>query len=373
MPLQECSAAASRRVRARELGVAPGTGRPGPANSITDVPGVRVGQVTIREGTRLHTGVTAIVLDAVDVAGGRLPAGLFVGNGYGKLVGATQLAELGEIETPILLTGTLSAFRVADALVSYVLATPGNEQVESLNPVVGETNDGHLSDIRSRPVTEAHVLQALADATAEPVEQGCVGAGTGTAALGFKGGIGSSSRVVDLGAHGSCTVGVLAQTNFSGTLTVRGIPITPREALGLNTPGLDTPPPLRSPGTRPADDEEPQGNSCMLVVAVDAGLDARQLTRVATRAVFGMAHAGSDFAQGSGDYAIAFDTGRSRGIPDNALNPVFFAVQEAVAEAVLDSLFLATTTEGFHDHVMHAVPLDFVLEKCAAAGVLTRS
>lgn len=342
--------APSERARARALRLAPGSGTPGPTNTLVDVPGVRVGQVTIHEGTRLHTGVTAIVPDAVDVAGGRMPAGLFVGNGYGKLVGATQLVELGEIETPILLTGTLSAFRAADALVSYVLDKPGNEAIESLNPVVGETNDGYLSDIRSRPITEAHVLEALRSASAEPVKQGCVGAGTGTAALGFKGGTGSASRVVDLGEHGSATLGVLAQTNFSGTLTVRGVPITPSETL----------------------DPQPHGNSCMLIVAVDAGLDARQLTRVATRAVFGMAYAGSDFAQGSGDYAIAFDTAPSARIPDTQLNPVFCAVQEAVAEAVLDSLFLATTTEGFHRHTKHAVPLDLVLEKCSAAGVLDR-
>lgn len=357
MPADVRPETSSRRARARELGLAPGSGAPGPTNTIVDVPGVRVGQVTIHEGTRLHTGVTAIVPDAVDVPGGRMPAGLFVGNGYGKLVGATQFAELGEIETPILLTGTLSAFRAADALVSYVLDKPGNEGVESLNPVVGETNDGHLSDIRSRPITEAHVLEALRTASAEPVEQGCVGAGTGTAALGFKGGIGSASRVVDLGEHGSCTLGVLAQTNFSGTLTVCGVPITPQEGLGGNSAVNAT---------------QPQGNSCMIAVAIDAGLDARQLTRVATRAVFGMAQVGSDFAQGSGDYAIAFDSGQRRGIPDQHLNPIFFAVQEAVAEAVLDSLFLATTTDGFHGHTKHAVPLDFVLEKCAAAGVFDR-
>lgn len=357
----------SGRARARELGLAPGSGAPGRTNTIVDVSGVRVGQVTIHEGTRLHTGVTAIVPDAVDVPGGRVPAGLFVGNGYGKLVGATQLVELGELETPILLTGTLSAFRAADALVTYVLDKPGNEGVESLNPVVGETNDGHLSDIRSRPITEAHVLEALRTASNEPVEQGCVGAGTGTAALGFKGGIGSASRVVDLGEQGTCTLGVLAQTNFSGTLSVRGVPIEAAEALGDVALDRDT-----GPRSAPAPDLQPYGNSCMLIVAVDAGLDARQLSRVATRAVFGMARTGSDFAQGSGDYAIAFDTAPTTRIPDDRLNPVFAAVQEAVAEAVLDSLFLATTTDGFHGHTKHAVPLDFVLEKCAAAGVLDR-
>ena len=350
------------RVRARELGLAPGTGTPGPTNTIVDVPEVRVGHVTIHEGSRLHTGVTAIVPDAVDVPGGRLPAGLFVGNGYGKLVGATQLVELGEIETPILLTGTLSAFRVADALVSYVIGTPGNEAVESLNPIVGETNDGYLSDIRSRPITEAHVFEALRTATDEPVEQGCVGAGSGTAALGFKGGIGSASRRVDLGDRGSCTVGVLVQTNFSGTLTVAGVPITAEDALGLDTASSASLP--RAP------DQLADGNSCMLVVATDAGLDARQLRRVAARAVFGMARAGSDFAQGSGDYAIAFDTAPTSAFSDDRLNPIFCAVRDAAEEAILDSLFLATTTYGVDGHVKHAVPLDFVVEKCRAAGIL---
>lgn len=345
----------SMRARARDLGLAPGSGTPGPTNTLVDVPGVRVGHVTIHEGTRLHTGVTAVVPDAVDTAGGRLPAGLFVGNGYGKLVGATQLVELGEIETPILLTGTLSAFRVADALVSYVIDKPGNERVESLNPVVGETNDGYLSDIRSRPITQEHVLEALHGATDAPVGQGCVGAGAGTSALGFKGGIGSASRRVELGDGRRCTVGVLTQTNFTGTLTVSGVPITVSEALGTS----------RDDGAR-------GGNSCMLIVATDAGLDSRQLTRVATRAVFGMARAGSDFAQGSGDYAIAFDTAARRCLPDNELNPIFFAVQEATAEAILDSLFLATTTHGVLGHMRHAVPLDFVVEKCRAAGVFER-
>lgn len=351
----QSSRADSGRVRARDLGLAPGSGLPGPTNTIVDVPGVRVGHATLHEGTRLHTGVTAIVPDAVDTAGGRLPAGLFVGNGYGKLVGATQLAQLGEIETPILLTGTLSAFRVADALVTYVLGKPGNERVASLNPVVGETNDGHLSDIRSRPITEAHVLAALHGATSAPVEQGSVGAGSGTAALGFKGGIGSASRHLALDDGRRCTVGVLAQTNFSGTLTVAGVPIRVAEALGED-----------------ADVAAPEGNSCMLVVATDAGLDSRQLTRVATRAVFGMARTGSDFAQGSGDYAIAFDTASPSRLPDGQLDPIFFAVQDATAEAILDSLLLATTTHGVNGHTRFAVPSDFVLQKCRAAGVFNQ-
>lgn len=339
--------------RARALGIAPGRCQPGAQNSIVDVTGVRVGQVTIH-GDGLRTGVTAVVPDAVDRAGGRLPAGLFVGNGYGKLIGATQLSELGVIETPLLLTGTLSAFRVADALVSYMLSLPGNEELESVNPVVGETNDGFLSDIRRRPVTEDHVQRALSSADSGPVAEGCMGAGTGTGTLGFKGGIGTSSRVVEVDGHGRCTVGVLLQSNFSGTLTILGVPIPAQEALG----------------SVPEQQEQQRGNSCMIVVAVDVGLDARQLTRVARRAVFGMARVGSDFAEGSGDYAIAFTVAETVPVSDSALNPVFVAVQEAVEEAVLNSLFMAETTVGYQGHTKYAVPRRFLLDRCRAAGVL---
>jgi D-aminopeptidase len=338
--------------RARDLGIAPGLFQPGPANSIVDVPGVRVGQLTLDDGD-LRTGVTAVVPDAVDRAGGRLPAGLFVGNGFGKLVGATQLVELGAIETPILLTGTLSAFRVADALVSYMLAMPGNEEIVTLNPVVGETNDGFLSDIRRRPVTVGHVLEALSSADAGPVAEGCAGAGTGTAALGFKGGIGTSSRVVPVEGRDDRSVGVLVQSNFSGTLQVLGVPIRAEDAL----PGIEV-------------QGEPPGNSCMIVVATDAGLDSRQLGRLTRRAVFGMARVGSDFAQGSGDYAIAVDVGETAPPPDSALDPLFHAVQEAVEEALLNSLLMAETTVGYRGNVRYAVPHRFVLDRCATAGVL---
>jgi D-aminopeptidase len=344
------------QARARALGITPGRLPTGEQNSIVDVAGVRVGQVTICEGEDLRTGVTAVVPDAVDLAGGRLPAGLFVGNGYGKLIGATQLVELGAIETPVLLTGTLSAFRAADALVSYVLAMPGNEELHSVNPVVGETNDGFLSDIRRRPVTERHVHEALTSAHAGWVAEGCVGAGTGTAALGFKAGIGTSSRIIELKDHGRCTVGVLVQSNFSGTLTVLGVPIPKAEVL---TP----PPPCEPPH---------HGNSCMIVVAVDLGLDARQLSRVARRAVFGLARVGSDFAGGSGDYAIAFTVGSQAAVEDSVLDPVFLAAQEAVEEAVLNSLFMAHTTVGYQGHTKYAVPQRFVRQRCRAAGVLGR-
>jgi len=330
---------AQRRMRARELGLDLGDGEPGPLNAITDVAGIRVGQETVRDGAAIRTGVTAIVPDRVDRAGGELPAGLFVGNGYGKLIGATQLTELGVIETPVLLTGTLSAFRAADALVTYMLGRPGNAGLLSVNPVVGETNDGYLSDIRARPVTEQHVLAAISGARGGPVAEGSVGAGTGTAALGFKAGIGTASRLVRLAGDQPGTVGVLVQSNFSGTLTVRGVRI--------GAPDRTAP--------------EPAGNSCMIVIAVDHGLDARQLTRVARRAVFAMGRTGADFAGTSGDYAIAVGTGASGPVPDSALGPVFAAAADAVEEAILNSLFMATTMTGYLGHVRHAVPLDAVI------------
>jgi D-aminopeptidase len=342
--------------RVRELGIAPGRHAPGRYNSITDVAGVRVGQTTVHEGSDIRTGVTAVVPDAAEISGGELPAGLFVGNGYGKLIGATQVAELGVIETPILLTGTLSAFRVADALVSYVLGLPGNEDVASVNPVVGETNDGFLSDIRARPVTEAHVLAAIRGARGGAVAEGAVGAGTGTAALGFKAGIGTASRIVPLPDGELGAVGVLLQANFSGILSVLGVAIDPDQALA---------------GMQRAQDEQ-EGNSCVIVVAVDRGLDSRQLTRVARRAIFGMGRAGSDFAGGSGDYALAFATKRGAPVPDSSLGPVFAAVQEAVEEAVLNSVFMARTTVGYRGHVKYACPHDFVVRACWSAGVLPR-
>ena len=342
----------SDRIRARDLPIPLGSLPAGARCSIVDVPGVRVGHATVDDGCDVHTGVTAVLPDALTEAGGRVRAGLFVGNGYGKLTGVTQLTELGELESPVLLTGTLSAFRAADAALTYLMQLPGNERVQSFNPVVGETNDGYLSDIRSRPITEQHVLSAIRDASADVVAEGCVGAGTGTAALGFKGGIGTASRRVTV-AGTECTLGVLVQSNFSGTLTVCGVPVTAETALG-----------------DAADNTAPQGNSCMIVVATDAGLDARQLRRVATRAVFGLARVGSDFAQGSGDYAIAFDTADFAALPDATLNPILLAAQEAVEEATLNSLFMARTTTGM-GHVRHAVPIDVVMARLRAAGVLS--
>lgn len=338
--------------RARDLGIAPGKSSPGPLNALTDVPGVRVGQVTLIEGSDIRSGVTAIVPDQL-LARRTLPAGLFVGNGYGKLIGATQLEELGEIETPIVLTGTLSAFRAADFLVSYMLALPGNEEMTSVNPIVGETNDGFLSDIRARPITESHVLNALKNASAGPVAEGCVGAGTGTSALGFKAGIGTSSRVVAMNeSPGEFTLGVLVQSNFSGTLTVMGTPIYAEDELASVRESSDT-------------GEVEQGNSCMIVVATDAPLDARQLRRLATRAVFGMARVGAGYTHGSGDYGIAFSVGEGMVLRDADLDPLFLAVQETVEEALLNSLFMAETTAGYRGRVRHAVPHAFVKSRLA--------
>jgi D-aminopeptidase len=312
--------------RVRDLGIVPGALPPAQLNAITDVPGVTVGQTTIDDGD-LHTGVTAIV--PTEYAG--LPAAIAVGNGYGKLVGSTQVDELGVIETPILLTGTLSVFRVADALVTWLLDR--DPTATSLNPVVGETNDGFLSDIRRRPITSEHVFAALDSASADLPAEGCVGAGTGTAALGFKAGIGTSSRRSSGGI-----VGALVQSNFSGVLTVLGTPIPAHEAVG-----------------------EPGGNSCMIVVATDLPLDARQLGRVARRAIFALGRVGSDFAPGSGDYAIAFSTNRSTPlVEDRALREVFQATTEAVEESLLNSLTMAHDITGYGGNTRYAVPHELV-------------
>jgi D-aminopeptidase len=341
----------NRRCRARDLGIVPGPVPPGQYNAITDVPGVRVGHTTIIEDSDIRTGVTAIVHDRLT---GRqaLAAGLAVGNGYGKIVGTTQVSELGVIETPVLLTGTLNTFRVADALVSYLLSLPGNEGLATVNPVVAETNDGFLSDMRRRPVTEEHVLAALRGAAPGPVAEGAVGAGTGTSALGFKAGIGTSSRVVDRGVPGGpVTLGALVQANFVGTLTVLGVPVPPEEAAPAAETGI-------------------QGNSCVIVLATDAPLDSRRLGRVAWRSLVGMARTGSSFSGHSGDYALAFSTTGAEPLPDSALDPLFGAAIDVTEEAILNSLTAADDMTGFRGHVRHAVPLDRVRQLCLARGVL---
>ena len=340
------------RARARDLGLAPGTLPPGPLNAITDVPGIRVGHATLVEGDTIRTGVTGISHDALvraDRAGrSTLPAGLAVYNGFGKMVGSTQVTELGVVETPVLLTGTLSVFRVADALLSYLHGLPGFAGEGTLNPVVAETNDGYLSDIWARPISAAHVRAALDAAANGPVAEGCVGAGTGTRALGYKAGIGTSSRLLELSAgNGPAVLGTLVQANFGGVLTIGGVPIP-----------------------RPADwaaEAGPAGGSCVIVLATDVPLGSRELSRVARRAFAGLARTGSDFSGRSGDYALAISTATRRDaewaagpVPPKDLDVIFIAAIEATEEAILNSVLTAVTTTGYRGHVSRAVPLEHV-------------
>ncbi|MEU8264892.1 P1 family peptidase [Micromonospora sp. NPDC048999] len=340
------------RPRARDLGIVVGALPTGPHNAITDVPGVLVGHTTIDNGADLHTGVTAVVPSQLGPGRWALPAAVYTGNGYGKLVGSTQVGELGVLESPIVLTGTLSVFRAADALLTYLM----NRRPDGLsfNPLVGETNDGHLSDVRRRPITERHVLDAVTGASAQRPAEGCVGAGTGTSALGYKAGIGTSSRAVPM-VDRPVTVGALIQSNFGGVLTALGVPLPVQELVPE------------------ADRTDPPGNSCMIVVATDAPLDARQLRRLARRAIFAMGRVGASYSNGSGDYAIAFSTaGPDRSpIPDGQLDPVFAAVLDSVEEALLNSLFTATTTSGVGGRVSHALPHEAAVRRLAAAGRLT--
>lgn len=311
------------RHRARDRGIFTGPGRPGTHNAITDVPGVRIGHTTIQRPPSVHTGVTAILIaDASPVS--PLPAGLFAGNGYGKLIGATQLAELGLLESPIVLTATLSAFRAADAVVTWMLERSDCADVRSFNPVVGECNDGGLSDIRARPVNEHHVRAAIDNAIAGPVPEGSVGAGTGMVALGFKAGIGTASRYLDVNGT-PAILGVLVQANFGGTLRLGGQTVAPW-------------PPTKSPDT----------GSCMVVVATNAPLDARQLSRVARRGVFGLGRVGASYSNGSGDYGIAVSTTVDRlPPPDAALNSIFEATLDCTEEAVVNALCAAEEVTGF--------------------------
>ncbi len=357
------------RCRARDLGLAPGIFRPGTHNAITDVAGVRVGQVTRIEGESVRTGITAILPHGGNPFRDRVPAGLSVLNGYGKLAGATQLEELGEIETPIVLTSTLAVGRAVEALVDWTLALPGNEAVRSVNAVVGETNDGKLNDIRARGSSAEDVLAALAAAADGPVAEGTVGAGTGTVAFGWKGGIGTASRVLPpaLGGH---AVGVLVQTNFGGELIADGV------KLGR---ALD-----RFYLREHADRGDADG-SVMIVVATDAPLSDRNLRRLGFRAGAGLARTGAAFSDGSGDYAIAFSTHPDvrRGsedraprplldLPNASMSPLFVAVAEATEEAVLNSLFMATSVTsrpvpGGPEVTVDAIDLDAVRRAVARA------
>jgi len=346
------------RARARDLGVAPGVLEPGPHNAITDVEGVLVGHSTLADGKRLNTGVTAIRPHGGNLYRDKVPAAIHVGNGYGKLAGSTQVQELGEIETPILLTGTLNVPRVADALISWSLAQEGMARVTSINPVVGETNDGGLSDIRARPVGEREVFAALDNAASGPVAEGAVGAGAGTIAFGWKGGIGTSSRKLPQGL-GGYTIGVLVQSNFGGMLKVDGVDIG--KALGQFY-------------LKDALESRAADGSIMMVIATDAPLGPHALERLARRAMAGLARTGAAMTNGSGDYVIAFSTAPSvrrtpqrrsgrhtiAQVPTSRLSPLFAATIEATEEAILNSLFMARTTHGFNTRDDASVTVDAI-------------
>jgi D-aminopeptidase len=330
-------AASASRPRLRDLGVRIGVFDTGALNAITDVAGVHVGHVTLVEGERIRTGVTAIVPHEGNVFQDKLPAAVVVGNGFGKLMGSTQVQELGELETPVLLTNTLAVAQVAEGVVRATLAQPGNEAVQSVNAVVGETNDGRLNDIRARTITHRHAIDAIEKAEAGAVPEGAVGAGAGTVAFGLKGGIGTSSRHLPPG-FGGYTVGVLVQSNFGGLLTIAGIPIW--EKLKLN--------PF-------APDPAANAGSIMIVVATDAPLSDRNLARLAKRALVGLARTGATISNGSGDYVIAFSTAEEvrrtparresvssiQELPNDRMTPLFQAVAEATEEAIVNSLLQA--------------------------------
>ena len=348
------------RPRARELGLAPGVFEPGPLNAITDVAGVTVGHLTLNQGDNVRTGVTVIVPHQGNVFQDKVPGAVFVGNAFGKLAGSTQVDELGTIETPIALTNTLSVGAVVEGIVRWTIEQPGNDAVRSVNALVGETNDGGLNDIRGQHVRPQHVLEALKAARVGAVEEGSVGAGTGTQAFGWKGGIGTSSRKLEA-RYGAYTVGVLVQSNYGGVLTMGGAPVG--KILGRY-----------SYQPRPSAQDDHGDGSCMIVVATDAPLDARDLRRLAARAVFGLARTGSSYSNGSGDFAIAFSTAadlrtrfgsgsvQSRTLlPADGASPLFQAALEATEEAVYNSLLKATPMSSRFGKA-DALPIDRVKE-----------
>src|SRR5579859_2566740 len=353
--------AQDERPRAREAGIVVGILPAGPLNAITDVAGVLVGHTTLIRGDNIRTGVTAVLPHARNLFREKVPGAVFTGNGFGKLAGSTQVNELGEIETPILLTSTLNVPRVADALLDYMLARPGNEDVRSINPLVAETNDGHLNDIRGRHVGRAEVFAAIEGARSGPVEEGAVGAGTGTVAFGFKGGIGTSSRRLPASLGGD-TIGVLVQTNYGGVLTIAGAPVGRELGRYYLKDELDT-----VAGRNPAD------GSVIVVIATDAPVDHRNLARMAARSMMGLGRTGSAASNGSGDYAIAFSTARGNPLLSNdAMSPLFLAVIEATEEAVYNSLFRATTMTG-NGHTVEALPIKRTLEILRKYGVISQT
>ena len=358
----------SGRPRARDLGIAPGALTPGPLNAITDVAGVRVGQITITDRENVRTGVTAILPHAGNLFQEKVAGAVFVGNAFGKLAGSTQVHELGTIETPIVLTNTLSVGAAMDAIVRWTTAQPGNENVRSVNALVGETNDGGLNDIRGLHVTRDHVAAAIAGAKAGAVDEGSVGAGTGTVAFGWKGGIGTSSRTVRQGAASAdtWTVGVLVQSNYGGKLVMDGVPVW-RELTPDRARAGFLPPEGGSYGN--AMDLQSADGSCMIVVATDAPLDARNLERLAARAVFALARTGSTYSNGSGDFAIAVSTHASLRVtgaagpqprtllPTDGVSGLFEAVLDATEEAIYNSMLRATDVTG-GGRTIRAIPIE---------------
>jgi D-aminopeptidase len=368
------------RPRTSDLGLKIGVLARGPLNAITDVEGVAVGQTTIVRGDNIRTGVTAILPHSGNLFREKVPAGVFVGNGFGKLAGSTQVEEMGDIETPILLTNTVSVPQVADAVIQYMLALPDNRDVLSINPVVGETNDGYLNDIRGRHVAPEDVFSAIRNAKTGPVEEGAVGAGTGTVAFGWKGGIGTSSRKLPQ-SLGGYTVGVLVQSNFGGVLTIAGAPVGQElgqyylrkeiEQQGNSKNQASSKNEGSSKNQSSSRNEDHADGSCMMIIATDAPLDARNLKRLAARAWLGMSRTGSSASNGSGDYAIAFSTASQVRIrtsdksptrqievlTNDAMSPVFEAAIEATEEAIYNSMFRATTVTG-NGHTVEALPID---------------
>ncbi len=361
----------SNRVRARDIGLRIGVLPTGPLNAITDVTGVRVGHTTIKKGDDIRTGVTAIVPHPGNLFQEKVAGAVFVGNGFGKLMGSTQVNELGEIETPILLTSTLSVPKTADFLLDYMLALPGNETVQSINALVAETNDGFLSDIRGRHINREDVFNALRSSKGGPVDEGSVGAGTGTVAFGWKGGIGTSSRKLP-SSLGGYTIGVLVQTNFGGVLSIDGVPVGIelgnyylKDIAGIQNTNSDNPKSaIRNP-------QSPDG-SIIIVIATDAPLDHRLLNRLAARSMSGLARTGSSMTNGSGDYAIAFSTAnkivasekirKTEVLGNDSMSPLFQAVIEATEEAIYNSMFKATTVTGKEKRTVEALPIDRVKE-----------
>jgi D-aminopeptidase len=366
------------RPRLRELGIVTGILETGPTNAITDVDGVRVGHTTLSEGESVRTGVTVILPHGGSLFQQKVPAAVFAANAFGKAAGFLQVAELGTIETPIVLTNTLCVGTVVQAVVDWTVAQPGNEEVRSVNAVVGETNDGYLNDIRRCAVSPEHVTGAIEGAKPGPVEEGSVGAGTGTSAFGWKGGIGTSSRALpkELGGY---TVGALVQSNFGGVLTIDGL--RAGERLGRYS--------FQSELEAARDESSPPGSeddgSCMIVLATDAPVSPRNLERMARRAVMGLARAGSFMHHGSGDFVIAFSTRNAEPyrkpaptttvelLYDDFVSPLFLATVEAVEEAVLNSLLKATTVTGRDGHTVEAIPLEPLREMIEERQAARRS